>query len=159
MRLPAEIGAHLHLSTQFRPAAQTGISQSRPARGDFRRRDHSVRQLSGRRRRYGSAPELSGAGLRRGLQHDFLFNAIERVVAAVFPKTDSDPKAQPQRVQKPKAPSAGPAGDGPSGASGDGDGADEDGNGDKQGKQRKTSKKAAKSSAHPDATGQSGDQD
>lgn len=109
----------------------------------------------------GTVLHLSSAalGFVAGYSTDFLFNTIERVVAAVFPKTDSDPKAQPQRVQKPKAPSAGPAGDGPSGASGDGDGADEDGNGDKQGKQRKTSKKAAKSSAHPDATGQSGDQD
>jgi hypothetical protein len=109
----------------------------------------------------GTVLHLSSAalGFVAGYSTDFLFNAIERVVAAVFPKMDSDPKAQPQRVQKPKAPSAGPTGDGPSGASGDGDGADEDGNGDKQGKQRKTSKKAAKSSAHPDATGQSGDQD
>jgi hypothetical protein len=109
----------------------------------------------------GTVLHLSSAalGFVAGYSTDFLFNTIERVVAAVFPKTDSDPKAQPQKVQKPKAPSAGPAGDGPSGASGDGDGADEDGNGDKQGKQRKTSKKAAKSSAHTDAAGKSGDQD
>jgi hypothetical protein len=39
-------------------------------------------------------------GFVAGYSTDFLFNTIERVVAAIFPKTDSDPRVQPQRGQK-----------------------------------------------------------
>jgi hypothetical protein len=53
-------------------------------------------------------------GFVAGYSTDFLFNTIERVVAAIFPKTDSDPKVQPQRVQRPLArkPPPGPPEDG-----------------------------------------------
>jgi hypothetical protein len=51
----------------------------------------------------GTVLHLSSAalGFVAGYSTDFLFNTIERVIAAIFPKTDSDPKAQPQRGQRP----------------------------------------------------------
>ena len=52
--------------------------------------------------------------------HDFLFNTIERVIAAVFPKTDSDPTAQAARAAKP-APRGKPPPAGGGGAKPDGD--------------------------------------
>jgi hypothetical protein len=50
----------------------------------------------------GTVLHLSSAalGFVAGYSTDFLFNTIERVVAAVFPKTDNDPNAQPQRTKK-----------------------------------------------------------
>ena len=53
----------------------------------------------------GTVLHLSSAalGFVAGYSTDFLFNTIERVVAAIFPKTDSDPKAQPQRSGSPTA--------------------------------------------------------
>jgi hypothetical protein len=47
----------------------------------------------------GTVLHLSSAalGFVAGYSTDFLFNTIERVVAAIFPKTDSDPKVQPAR--------------------------------------------------------------
>jgi hypothetical protein len=47
----------------------------------------------------GTALHLSSAamGFVAGYSTDFLFNTIERVIAAIFPKTDSDPKVQPAR--------------------------------------------------------------
>jgi len=50
----------------------------------------------------GTVLHLSSAalGFVAGYSTDFLFNTIERIVAAIFPKTDSDPKVQPQRTQR-----------------------------------------------------------
>jgi hypothetical protein len=47
----------------------------------------------------GTVLHLSSAalGFVAGYSTDFLFNTIERVIAAIFPKTDSDPKVQPAR--------------------------------------------------------------
>ena len=47
----------------------------------------------------GTVLHLSSAalGFVAGYSTDFLFNTIERVVAAIFPKTDSDPRVQPGR--------------------------------------------------------------
>jgi hypothetical protein len=49
----------------------------------------------------GSGTELhlssAALGFVAGYSTDFLFNTIERVIAAIFPKTDSDPKVQPTR--------------------------------------------------------------
>lgn len=62
----------------------------------------------------GTVLHLSSAalGFVAGYSTDFLFNAIERVVAAIFPKTDSDPRVQPQRGQKDAAKKPPPAGGG-----------------------------------------------
>lgn len=64
----------------------------------------------------GTALHLSSAalGFVAGYSTDFLFNTIERVVAAIFPKTDSDPRVQPPRGQKAvaKKPPPAPPGDG-----------------------------------------------
>lgn len=69
----------------------------------------------------GTVLHLSSAalGFVAGYSTDFLFNTIERVVAAVFPKTDNDPNAQPQRANKVvvNKPPDGPLSDGPAGAS------------------------------------------
>jgi hypothetical protein len=93
----------------------------------------------------GTVLHLSSAalGFVAGYSTDFLFNTIERVVAAIFPKTDSDPKVQPQRIQRPvvKPPAGG--GDAPDDA-GNADGAD--GNGNKQNTQQDPPKDAAKPS-------------
>jgi hypothetical protein len=50
----------------------------------------------------GTVLHLSSAalGFVAGYSTDFLFNTIERVVAAIFPKTDNDPRVQPSRGQK-----------------------------------------------------------
>jgi hypothetical protein len=50
----------------------------------------------------GTVLHLSSAalGFVAGYSTDFLFNTIERVVAAMFPKTDSDPRVQPPRGPK-----------------------------------------------------------
>jgi hypothetical protein len=47
----------------------------------------------------GTVLHLSSAalGFVAGYSTDFLFNTIERVIAAIFPKTDSDPKVQSAR--------------------------------------------------------------
>ncbi len=98
----------------------------------------------------GTVLHLSSAalGFVAGYSTDFLFNAIERVVAAVFPKTDSDPKAQLQRTQKAPARKPPPptgAGGGAPNASGNAEAADEDEMGATQAKQRKSRKRVAKS--------------
>ena len=73
----------------------------------------------------GTVLHLSSAalGFVAGYSTDFLFNTIERVVAAIFPKTDSDPRVQPSRGQKEVArkPPPPPAGGGPTDASGSSD--------------------------------------
>jgi hypothetical protein len=95
----------------------------------------------------GTVLHLSSAalGFVAGYSTDFLFNAIERVVAAVFPKTDSDPKAQLQRTQKGPArkppPPAGGGGGEPN-ASDNAEAADEDEIGAIQGKQRKVARES-----------------
>ncbi|WFU13822.1 hypothetical protein [Bradyrhizobium sp. CB3481] len=72
----------------------------------------------------GTVVHLSSAalGFVAGYSTDFLFNTIERVVAAIFPKTDSDPRVQPSRGQREVAkkppPPRPPAGGGPTDASG-----------------------------------------
>jgi hypothetical protein len=50
----------------------------------------------------GTVLHLSSAafGFIAGYSTDFLFNTIERVVAAIFPKTDSDPNAGPPKGKK-----------------------------------------------------------
>jgi hypothetical protein len=107
----------------------------------------------------GTVLHLSSAalGFVAGYSTDFLFNTIERIVAAVFPKTDSDPNAQPQRpqkpgIKKPPAPPPGAGGDAPD-ASGNDNGASEEGNGKVQGKPRKPRKRTAK----PAGEGETGD--
>jgi len=104
----------------------------------------------------GTVLHLSSAalGFVAGYSTDFLFNTIERIVAAIFPKTDSDPKVQPQRTQRDvaKKPPTGPTGD--SNApddSGNVDGPVEEGNGDK------SRKRAAQSSAGGGEAGSAGD--
>jgi hypothetical protein len=54
----------------------------------------------------GNVLHLSSAalGFVAGYSTDFLFNTVERVVAAIFPKIDSDPKAQLSRPRKPVLP-------------------------------------------------------
>jgi hypothetical protein len=59
----------------------------------------------------GTVLHLSSAafGFIAGYSTDFLFNTIERIVAAIFPKTDSDPNANPPKGKvlhppKPKPP-------------------------------------------------------
>lgn len=110
----------------------------------------------------GTVLHLSSAalGFVAGYSTDFLFNAIERVVAAVFPKTDNDPKAQLQRAQKGPAKNRRlppEAGGGAPHASGNADATDEDENGETQAKQRKSRKRVAKSSAGEDEAGGAGD--
>jgi hypothetical protein len=102
----------------------------------------------------GTVLHLSSAalGFVAGYSTDFLFNTIERVVAAIFPKTDGDPKVQPSKaVAKPGT------------VSGNGNSPDDSGNGDdkpdeldNQGKQRKPPKKTSKTSAPGDDAGGSG---
>lgn len=107
----------------------------------------------------GTVLHLSSAalGFVAGYSTDFLFNTIERIVAAVFPKTDSDPKVQPQRAQKAvkktPPPAPGTSDDGTN-AIGNTDRAGEDGNGEVQ---RKTRKRAAKSSAAESEADRAGD--
>jgi hypothetical protein len=110
----------------------------------------------------GTVLHLSSAalGFVAGYSTDFLFNAIERIVAAVFPKTDSDPKAQSQRAQRalakkplPPPPGAGDS-DGVADASGNAAG---DGNGEAQGKHGKPRKRAAKAPAGEGEAGGAGD--
>jgi len=103
----------------------------------------------------GTVLHLSSAalGFVAGYSTDFLFNTIERVVAAVFPKTDSDPKAQLQRPQKtsarkpPPPPRPGGGSDGAPQASANAEAGREDDHGEAQGKQRKSRKQATKPSA------------
>lgn len=114
----------------------------------------------------GTVLHLSSAalGFVAGYSTDFLFNTIERVVAAIFPKIDSDSKAQPQKAHKaqkapaknPPPPPGGGDDDGAADASGDADGAG-NGNGEAQGKQRKPRKRAAKSAAGEGEAGGAGD--
>jgi hypothetical protein len=112
----------------------------------------------------GNVLHLSSAalGFVAGYSTDFLFNTIERVVAAVFPKTDNDPKAQLQRVQKapakkPPPPPPGGGGGGEPHAPADAEAAGEDADGEAQGKQRKPRKRAAKPSAGEDEAGGAGE--
>lgn len=112
----------------------------------------------------GTVLHLSSAalGFVAGYSTDFLFNTIERVVAAVFPKIDSDPRAQPKKAQKapaktpPPPPPGGGDDDGAADVSGDADGGG-NGNGEAQGKQRKPRKRAAKSPAGEGGAGGAGD--
>jgi hypothetical protein len=109
----------------------------------------------------GTVLHLSSAalGFVAGYSTDFLFNAIERVVAAIFPKTSSDPNAQPQRAQKAvvKKPPPPPGGPGAGGAPDVPANADGDGNGVVQGKQRRPRKKAEQSPAGEGEAGGAGD--
>jgi hypothetical protein len=102
----------------------------------------------------GTVLHLSSAalGFVAGYSTDFLFNAIERVVAAIFPKTEGDPKVQPAKAAaKPRR----VAGNGNSpGDTGNGDGKPDEP--EKQDKQRKPSKKTSKTSAPGDDAGGSG---
>ena len=111
----------------------------------------------------GTTLHLSSAalGFVAGYSTDFLFNTIERVVAAIFPKTDSDPKAQPQRGQRPpgKKPPPPPPPTPPPGGDGNGNPPDPgqqqsggDGNGDKPAKPRRQ-QRAARSSTGPNEAG------
>jgi hypothetical protein len=64
----------------------------------------------------GTVLHLSSAafGFIAGYSTDFLFNTIERVVAAIFPKTDSDPNASPpmgKRLRQPRPKPTDPATD------------------------------------------------
>jgi len=74
----------------------------------------------------GTVLHLSSAafGFIAGYSTDFLFNAIERIVAAIFPKTDSDPNASPPKGKKlppqRKAGGGNGPGGGPGGAGGPG---------------------------------------
>jgi len=95
----------------------------------------------------GTTLHLSSAalGFVAGYSTDFLFNTIERIVAAVFPKTDVDPNAQ-QRTKKSEAmmpPTK--VGEEAAGTSGDGDGSD----GGESGKPRKGAR--SKGAARPPA--------
>jgi hypothetical protein len=96
-------------------------------------------------------------GFVAGYSTDFLFNTIERVVAAIFPKTDSDPKVQPQRVQRPvarKPPAAPPPHDGPNGSQNGDQAAD---GGAAKGKRPRTAAKTAAGSANQQADDGSGE--
>jgi hypothetical protein len=103
----------------------------------------------------GTVLHLSSAalGFVAGYSTDFLFNTIERVVAAIFPKTDSDPKAQPQRGQRPPGkrptlpPTPPPGGNGNPPSPGGND------NGDKPAKSRRPPQRAERSSTRPNETG------
>jgi hypothetical protein len=106
----------------------------------------------------GTVLHLSSAalGFVAGYSTDFLFNTIERVVAAIFPKIDSDPKAQPQRGQRPpgKRPTSPPPTPPPSGngnPSGTGQSSGND-NGDKPAKSRRPPQRAERPSTRPNET-------
>jgi hypothetical protein len=99
----------------------------------------------------GSGTELhlssAALGFVAGYSTDFLFNTIERVIAAIFPKTDSDPKVQPTRPSA-KSPIV-PAGKGnSSGGAGDND--------DAETKPRPARKRTGKSAASPKGARKSG---
>ncbi|MDB5579549.1 MAG: hypothetical protein JWR80_4725 [Bradyrhizobium sp.] len=106
----------------------------------------------------GTVLHLSSAalGFVAGYSTDFLFNAIERVVAAIFPKTESDPKAQPQLGQRPpgKKPTTPP----PSGNSngkppGPGQESGPNDSGDKPARSLRPAQRARKPSTGGDETG------
>jgi hypothetical protein len=105
----------------------------------------------------GTVLHLSSAalGFVAGYSTDFLFNTIERVVAAIFPKTDSDPKAQPQRGQRSgKRPTLPPTP--PPSANGNPPGPGQSGgndNGDRPAKSRRPPQRAERSSTGPNETG------
>lgn len=66
----------------------------------------------------GTVLHLSSAalGFIAGYSTDFLFNTVERIVAAIFPKTDTDPNARPPRPRRLPGPRPKlPGGDGPAG--------------------------------------------
>jgi hypothetical protein len=102
----------------------------------------------------GTVLHLSSAalGFVAGYSTDFLFNTIERVVAAIFPKTDSDLRVQPQRVQKSVVTSPTGGGDAPDGAD-NADGPDDDRNGNKQNAEQSPPKDAAKPSVQQHKAG------
>jgi hypothetical protein len=106
----------------------------------------------------GTVLHLSSAalGFVAGYSTDFLFNAIERVVAAVFPKTEGDPKVQPQKTpaKQPPRPLAAGGGD----VASDAAAANGKGNsGEAQGSQRRSRKRAVKLSAAEGEAGGAGD--
>lgn len=108
----------------------------------------------------GTVLHLSSAalGFVAGYSTDFLFNTIERVVAAIFPKTDSDPKAQPQRGQRPpgKKPTLPPTTPPPSGNGQPPVPGQESGrsnNGDKPAKSRRPPQRAERSATAQNETG------
>jgi hypothetical protein len=118
----------------------------------------------------GTTLHLSSAalGFVAGYSTDFLFNTIERVVAAIFPKTDSDPKAQPQRGQRapgkkpappPTAPTPTPTPTLPPSSDGNGHPPESGGagNGDKPAKPRRQPR-AARSSTGPNEAGSAEEQ-
>ncbi len=80
-------------------------------------------------------------GFVAGYSTDFLFNTIERVVAAIFPKTDSDPKVS-QRPQKPVANKPRPVQDN-DGSRDDPGNVEQAVNGNQTSKPRRSSKKPA----------------
>jgi hypothetical protein len=113
----------------------------------------------------GTVLHLSSAalGFVAGYSTDFLFNTIERVVAAVFPKTDTDPQVQPPRTQQTSAkklPAPLPPGGGGGGSDGAGndnaDAASGNGNGE-PGKQRRPRRRVEKPVAAEGETGGAGD--
>ena len=107
----------------------------------------------------GTVLHLSSAalGFVAGYSTDFLFNTIERVVAAIFPKTDSDPKAQPQRSQrvgrKPASPPPSPPPGGGHPPHDSGDGAGEDGDGAKPSRQGRSARTGARSPSRQNEAG------
>jgi hypothetical protein len=110
----------------------------------------------------GTVLHLSSAalGFVAGYSTDFLFNTIERVVAAIFPKTDNDPKAQPQRGQRPpgKKPTPPPTTPPPGGNSnghppGPGHESGRNDSGDKPAKSRRPPQRAERSPTGPNEGG------
>jgi len=102
----------------------------------------------------GTVLHLSSAalGFVAGYSTDFLFNTIERVVAAIFPKTDSDPKAQPQKghrapSKKQTPPPTRPGGSGGGNSPDPGQDSGGNGNGDKPARPRRALPTARSSTA------------
>jgi hypothetical protein len=104
----------------------------------------------------GTVLHLSSAalGFVAGYSTDFLFNTIERVVAAIFPKTDNDPRVQPQREKKEVAKKPSPASDGAADVRGNAEGGDE---GEAEDKLRRPRKRGPKPPAAEGGAGAAGD--
>ena len=72
------------------PGARRNI-QPHPARRDLGRRDHPVHRIPDqRRRRIGRASRAAALGFVAGYSGDLLFNLVERVVTAIFPKVSTE---------------------------------------------------------------------
>jgi hypothetical protein len=107
----------------------------------------------------GTVLHLSSAalGFVAGYSTDFLFNTIERVVAAVFPKTDNDPRVQPQREQKEVVKKPPPASDGAADARGNAEAAEGGDEGEAEDKPRRPRKRGAKPPAAEGGADAAGD--